>query len=179
MHKLAVARAPQRLTRHGRAHLSATHVVRAASAADVEDIFELVSVNAERGLVLPRTASEIALALDDYIAVADGRGRVLACAALQEYSPSLAEVGSVAVADEAQGGGLGSMAVLGVEAMARRRGVGELFAVTLADRFFESLGYRRTALDRYPEKLARYEVLARQGVPIVPKSCFRKLATWR
>ena len=179
MHKLAIAPAPQRAPRTGRPHLSLTHVVRPSTMGDVGDIHELVTVNAERGLVLPRTTDDIAAAIDDYITVADGHGRVMACAALQEYSPSLAEVGSVAVSDQARGQGLGSMAVLGVEAVARRRGIGELFALTLADRFFESLGYRRSALDRYPEKLARYEALARQGVAIVPKSCYRKFTDWR
>lgn len=179
MHKLAISPAARYVPRTGRPHLSLTHVVRPATVGDVGDIHELVSLNAERGLILPRTTSDIAAAIDDYVTVADGHGRVTACAALQEYSPSLAEVGSVAVADAARGQGLGSMAVLGVEALARRRGVGELFALTLADHFFESLGYRRTAIDRYPEKLARYEALARRGVQVVPKSCFRKLTDWR
>jgi amino-acid N-acetyltransferase len=179
MHKTSTSRAPKRALSPGRPRLSSTHIVRGALAADVADIHELVTLNAARGFVLPRSAEEIALAVDDYIVVTDGHDRVRAAAALQEYSPTLGEVVSVVVADHAQGEGLGSMVVLGVEAMARRRGIVELFALTLADRFFEALGYRRAALDRYPEKLARYEALARRGIPLVPKSCFRKLAAAR
>lgn len=183
MHKLAqrhaVARASKRAStrdvRGTRPHLSATHVVRAATTADVGEIHELVVANATRGLVLPRTAADIAAAIDDYVVVADSNGRVQAAAAIIEYSPSLAEVGSVVVDAAAQGRGLGTIAVRGVESFARRRGYDELFALTKADRFFESLGYTRTAVDRYPEKLARYEALAAQGVAIVPKSCYRKL----
>ncbi len=164
--------------RSPRPHLSATHLVRAATPADASDIHLLVSAHVERGAVLPRTADEVAAAVDHYVVVTDGHDRVVACAALQEYSPSLGEVSSVVVDPDAQGRGLGSMVVRGVEALARRRGIEELFAVTLADGFFASLGYERCAMARYPEKLARYEALARRGVPILPKSCFRKRTDW-
>jgi len=161
-----------------RPHLSATHLVRGATATDAADIHHLVSAQAERGTLLPRAAEEIAAALQDYVVVTDGHDRVVACAALQEYSPSLGEVTSVVVDAAAQGRGLGSMAVRCVEAMARRRGIEELFAVTLADGFFAALGYERCALARYPEKLARYEALTQRGIPILPKSCFRKRTDW-
>lgn len=179
MHKHATARvarkAPKRSAhRTAQPRLSLTHVVRSATASDVGEIHELVAINAERELVLPRSVDDIALAVDDYIVVADAHGRVRGAAALHEYSPALGEVVSVVVADDARGEGLGSMAVLGVEAMARRRGVDELFALTLADRFFESLGYARADLARYPEKIARYETLSQRGVTIIPKRCFRK-----
>jgi amino-acid N-acetyltransferase len=88
-------------------------------------------------------------------------------------------VSSVAVAPGEQGQGLGSLVVQGVEAMARRRGIGELFAMTSSDGFFESLGYEPTTLDRYPEKIARYEALVRKGVAVVPRSCFHKMTGWR
>jgi len=178
MHKMAPRRRTAPPIRSPRPHLSATHVVRGALDADATEIHELVAHHAEAGLVLPRSADEIAAAIDDYVVVTDRNGRVLACAALLEYSPSLAEVSSVVVSPEAQGQGLGSMVVRGVEASARRRDIDELFAVTLADGFFSSLGYERCAIARYPEKLARYEALARRGVQVVPKSCFRKLASW-
>lgn len=161
-----------------RSHLSATHVVRAAMSSDAGEIHELVARFAESGLLLPRSADDIAVAIDDYVVVADEHGRVMGCAALHEYSPSLGEVGSVVVAPEAQGRGLGSIAVRGVEGIARRRGIEELFAVSLAEHFFTSLGYARCALARFPEKLARYAQMTRLGLPVVPKSCFRKMANW-
>lgn len=178
MHNIASLRVPARQSKPTRSHLSATHVVRAAVPGDVDEILAIVAANAERGLLLPRSADDVSLAVDDYVVAADANGRVLGCAALHEYSPSLAEIGSVAVSDTAQGQGLGSLVVRGAEAIARRRGIDELFALTLADRFFESLGYERTSVSRYPEKLARYDALARRGVEVVPKSCYRKRAAW-
>lgn len=178
MHKLARQPRPVREPRSSRPHLTATHVVRGATRADVAELHELVARYTDSGLLLPRTADDIAAAVADYVVVTDGHGRVMACAALREYSPSLGEVSSVVVTPEAQGTGLGSIAVRGVEGMARRRGIDELFALTLADGFFASLGYERCAIARYPEKLACYEQLAERGVEIVPKSCYRKLASW-
>jgi amino-acid N-acetyltransferase len=178
MHILPLRSPAASPARSPRSHLSATHLVRGATASDAGEIHELVQAHAESGLLLPRAPEAIAAAIDDYVVVTDRHGRVMGCAALHEYSPSLAEVGSVVVAPEAQGRGLGSIAVRGVEAIARRRGVDELFALTLADHFFSSLGYERCAIARYPEKLARYDALMRQGVSIVPKSCFRKMAAW-
>ena len=178
MHNFAFQPRSLEPSRSSRTHLSATHAVRSALPSDAGEIHQLVSAHTEAGLLLPRSSEDIAAAIEGYVVVIDQHERVMGCAALLEYSPSLAEVGSVAVAREAQGCGLGSLVVRGVEGMARRRGIDELFAVTRADRFFASLGYAPCAIGRYPEKLAHYDRLARLGIPIVPKSCYRKLASW-
>ena len=140
---------------------------------DVDQIWELVSCYTAQGLMLPRTHDQIAINIDNYV-VATVNGRVVACAALEEYSPSLAEISSVAVAATEHGNGLGTEVVMGVERLARARNVTEVFALSLSDRFFLSMGYEPTAIARYPEKLARYDVLISQGVEIVPKRCFQK-----
>jgi amino-acid N-acetyltransferase len=178
MHKLAPA-APKRQARAvaTRPHLSATHVVRPAHAGDVSAIHALVRRYAAQGHLLPRTRRQISAAIGDYVVVCDVNHRVLACAALSVYSPALAEVSSVAVARSAQGHGLGSMAVRGVEGLARERGISELFAMTTAESFFQSLGYERSSVEQYPEKLARYEALRLAGVHVVERACYRKQAS--
>ena len=130
--------------------------------------------------MLPRTREQIAMNIDNYVVAASG-GRVVACAALEEYSPSLAEVSSVAVARSEHGKGLGTDVVLGVERLARARNISELFAMSLSDRFFLALNYGATSISRYPEKLARYDRLSADGVDIVPKRCFQKVFenTWQ
>lgn len=130
-------------------------VVRRATAADVPGIVALVAEWAADGLLLPRTAGEVAAALDGYVVAADARGRVLACAAVREYSPSLAEVVSVAVAARAQGLGLGRRVVRAAEALARVRGHAAVFAHTLQPEFFDALGYELADRGLYPEKRAR------------------------
>ena len=148
-------------------------VIRPARRADVEQIHRLVSLYIADGSMLPRTAEQIALSIENYIVAVKGH-RVVACAALEEYSPSLAEVSSVAVAPTEHGNGLGTQVVLGIERLARARGISEIFALSLIDRFFIALDYSPTAISRYPEKLSRYETLTSAGVNLVPKRCFQK-----
>ncbi len=148
-------------------------VVRPANRADVDQIWELVSCYTAQGLMLPRTHEQIAMNIDNYVVATVG-GRVVACAALEEYSPSLAEIASVAVAATEHGNGLGTEVVMGVERLARARSIAEVFALSLSDRFFLSMGYEPTSIARYPEKLARYDQLMSQGIEIVPKPCFQK-----
>ncbi|HKR10136.1 MAG TPA: GNAT family N-acetyltransferase [Gemmatimonadaceae bacterium] len=178
MHKIPTVAVPLRGRSKQRA--SAPELVRRATRADAGQILELVSPYAAQGLMLPRNLDQIASRIDNYVVATDGTGRVLACAALEEYSPSLAEVSSVAVAPSQHGKGLGTQVVLGVERLARARDIDEVFALSLTDNFFLSLGYKPCTVSRYPEKLARYDVLTKEGVEIVPKRCFQKTLdkTW-
>jgi amino-acid N-acetyltransferase len=148
--------------------------VRRAVRADAPQILELVAQYAAQGLMLARTLEEIAARVDNYVVATDETKRIIACAALEEYSPSLAEVSSVAVAPSHHGKGLGTQVVLGIERLARARDIEELFALSLTDNFFLSLAYKATTISRYPEKIARYETLTKSGVEIVPKRCFQK-----
>lgn len=174
MHKVAARSLAPRPRRRAKSHLSATHVARAAVAGDATDVHHLLAQFVEEGQLLPRSLAEVEAAIGDFVVIVDANDRILGCAALIEYSPSLAEVGAVAVDRTAQGKGLGSLAVRGVEAMARARGIPEIFAMSRAARFFESLGYAETSVDRFPEKVARYDAMAARGVAVVPKSCLRK-----
>lgn len=147
--------------------------IRPARRADVEQIYELVNGYVAEGLMLPRTSEQIALNIESCVVAVKG-ARVVACAALEEYSPSLAEISSVAVLRDEHGNGLGTQVVLGVERLARARDIEEIFALSLTDNFFLALDYSPASIARYPEKLSRYESLATSGVDIVPKRCFQK-----
>jgi len=129
--------------------------LRMAQPGDIDGIVSLVNGYASDSVMLPITSERVALALADFIVAADARGRVRACGALKEYSPSLAEVASLAVARDAHGSGLGRRVVAELEALARMRGIDELFALTLTAGFFESVGYAVTERARYPEKIRR------------------------
>lgn len=130
-------------------------VVRPATSSEADAIARLNNFFADQHLMLRRTPEMIALNVDDYLVAADERGTILGCGALKEYSPSVAEVAAIAVAREAQGLGLGRRIVDAVEALARKRGIPEVFALTLEPEFFEALGYLRVDRARYPEKIRR------------------------
>lgn len=129
--------------------------IRVARPADADAIARLNNHFADQHLMLRRSPEMIALACDDYVVAVDDRERILACGALKEYSPSVAEVAAIAVSPDAQGLGLGRRVVEAVEALARMRGIPEVFALTLAPAFFEALEYQRVDRARYPEKIRR------------------------
>lgn len=129
--------------------------LRAARDADVDGIVSLINGYAAESIMLYRTTESVRLTLHDSVVAVDAGGRVVACGAIKEYSPSLAEVASVAVARGAQGRGLGKAIVVAVEQLARKRGIDELFALTLTPAFFENAGYVLGDRSRYPEKIRR------------------------
>jgi N-acetylglutamate synthase-like GNAT family acetyltransferase len=130
-------------------------LIRPAREVEAEAIAVLNNSFAAEHLMLPRTPAQIALAIDDYRVAVDRRGRIVACGALKEYSPSVAEVAAIAVAREAQGNGLGKEIVAAVELLALKRGIRHVFALTLQPAFFEAIGYQRVDRSRYPEKIRR------------------------
>jgi amino-acid N-acetyltransferase len=176
VHKISVATVRKAARRRPRPRLvvEAQPIIRRAQLVDVLQVCALVNGYAAEKLMLPRTNQQIALELDNYVvAVTDG-GQVLACAAIDEYSPSVAEIASVAVDHTRHGRGLGSQVVRAAEVVAGRRGYSTIFAMSLADKFFTALGYKIATLGQFPEKAARYEQLTASGVDIVPKHCFQK-----
>ncbi|MBC7671230.1 MAG: GNAT family N-acetyltransferase [Polaromonas sp.] len=130
-------------------------LVRRARPQDAAAISCLNNVFANEGQMLRRTPEMVALAIDDYVVVQTAAGGLLACGALKEYSPSVAEVAAVAVSRSAHGMGLGRAIVGAVEGLARKRGIYDLFALTLQPEFFAAIGYLRVDRARYPEKIRR------------------------
>lgn len=130
-------------------------LIRPAREAEAADIARLNNIFAAEHLMLRRTPEQVALAIDDFLVALDERGRILACGALKEYSPSVAEVAAIAVAPERQGNGLGRDIVAAVESLAIKRGILHVFALTLQPAFFEAIGYQRVDRARYPEKIRR------------------------
>ncbi len=129
--------------------------VRKARVQDAAAISELNNYFADNGQMLRRSPEMISLAIDDYVVVQNSSGDLLACGALKEYSPSIAEVAAIAVSVDAHGKGLGRAIVSAVETLARKRGIYEVFALTLQPDFFSAIGYQRVDRARYPEKIRR------------------------
>jgi len=130
-------------------------IVRRARPQDAAAISRLNNTFANEGQMLKRSPEVIALAIDDYLIVQNTAGELLACGALKEYSPSVAEVAAIAVSREAHGKGLGKAIVRAVEDLARKRGIFDVFALTLQPEFFAAIGYERVDRARYPEKIRR------------------------
>ena len=129
--------------------------VRRARPQDAVAISRLNNSFAIEGQMLLRTPEMISLAIDDYIVAQGPAGEILACGALKEYSPSVAEIAAIAVSRDAHGQGLGRAIVRRVEDLARMRGIYDVFALTLQPDFVSAIGYERVDRARYPEKIRR------------------------
>ena len=132
-----------------------SRLIRAATPSDVAGILTLVNGYARRGELLPRTAGSIRDTLPDWLVGMDADERLVACVSLLFYTPTLAEVRSLAVDDACQGQGWGSAIMAVLIAEARRRGVPTLFALTRAVGFFERAGFTVTGKEHFPEKVWR------------------------
>ena len=122
--------------------------------ANETDIPMLVSLNnrfSASGLTLARSPEFAANHLGDYRVLRDATGGVVGCVALDEYSPSVAEVISLAVEQDAQGLGHGRALIAAAVELSRTRGYLELFSVSYSDDLFLSCGFERVPLSTYPE----------------------------
>jgi amino-acid N-acetyltransferase len=148
-----------------------------AAERDIHQIASLNNLFAPDGLTLMRTEAFVTAHLQDYQVVRTRDGAVLGCVALDEYSPSLVELVSLAVSPTAQGQGIGRRLIAAAEELARQRGYPELFAISLADGLFLGMGFRESTILHYPEKILRYTKISRSELSIGRKFCFTKLLT--
>ena len=146
-------------------------------AAQVDDVTALSELNnrfSPEGLTLPRSETWVLNHIDDYRVVRDEHGHVLGSVCLDDYSPSLVELVSLAVQPSQQGKGLGRALIGAAVDLAKRRGYPELFAVSFSDSLFQHCGFRFGDINRYPEKRTRYAKVSEDEWTVGQKHCFVK-----
>lgn len=141
---------------------------------DAPLISALNNLFAPDGLTLNRTPRFVAERIDGYRVAREADGMIVGCVAVDDYAPSVGELVSLAVAPEAQGHGLGRRLITEAERVAMQRGYDELFAISLADGLFLSMGWAESSILRYPEKQWRYRAISRSEMAIGRKFCFTK-----
>lgn len=118
-------------------------------------MLRVINDYASDGIMLPRTEFEMAENIRDFVvAVPDGgsTNELLGCGALHIYTPTSAEVRSLAVHPQRKAGGLGRLIVEALEAEAAEHGLSTLFAFTYVPGFFEKLGYHQVDRGELPLK---------------------------
>ena len=137
--------------------------IRTATPNDASRIRALIDLYVPDGTLLPRTEDFIAAQAHNFVVAetrTDGVDAVVGCAHLDEYSPSVAELRSLAVAPTNQGAGLGRALVQGVERLARKREHMVLFAVSNDEAFFAKFAYSSRhvpELDRERSEVSRFK----------------------
>jgi len=123
-----------------------------ARIQDVPQIHELVNYFADRGEMLARPLSEMYENIRDYFVIRQGE-RVLACAALHVKWSDLAEVKSLAVAEDKQKQGFGDQLVVVCLNEAKELGIPTVFCLTYKPAFFERLGFSQVDKMELPQKV--------------------------
>lgn len=127
--------------------------IRKARLGDVQAIYDLLRHMASKGLLLPRSLSNLYEMVQTFWVGENEDGRVVGVVALQVAWETLGEVRSLAVAEECGARGLGRELTRAVEREALSLGVERMFVLTYVPPFFEKLGYRVTPLESLPQKI--------------------------
>ena len=115
-------------------------VVRKAVMHDIAPILDLISSYAARGIMLARTEFEMSEAIRDF-SVVSLDGQLLGCGALHFYSPTTAEIRSLAVHEHAKTKGVGRNLVEALVAEAVQYELDAVFAFTYVVEFFSKVGF--------------------------------------
>jgi len=119
---------------------------------DIQDLLALINNYAANGIMLPRTEFEMSENIRDF-SVAYSGGQLAGCGALHFYTPTSAEVRSLAVDPNLKSQGLGRRIVEALEEEAIENGLHALFAFTYVPGFFRKLGFHAVERGELPLKV--------------------------
>lgn len=126
-------------------------VVRKAGMHDIAPILELINGYAAKGIMLPRTELEVSEDIRDFsVIVSDGR--LVGCGALHFYTPSIAEIRSLAVAEASKTHGIGRRLIEALVQEASAYSLDAVFAFTYVAEFFRKMGFQEVERGELPLK---------------------------
>lgn len=127
-------------------------VTRKAEPKDIEEIYELISSYADKGIMLPRSREVLARQLDDFV-VAVAEGKIVGCGSLCRLGRDLVEIRSLGVRENYTGYGIGRRLVEFLVGEAREQHIPKVMALTYQVAFFERNGFSVVSKDIFPEKV--------------------------
>jgi amino-acid N-acetyltransferase len=123
-----------------KAGLALKLTVRKAVMHDIPPILALINGYAAKGVMLPRTEFEMSESIRDFTVVTIG-DELLGAGALHFYSPTLAEIRSLAVDERAKTHGVGRRLVEALVQEAQDYELDAAFAFTYVVEFFQKVGF--------------------------------------
>ena len=126
--------------------------VEKAKITDAYQMYQLINHFAAKGEMLARALSELYENIRDYFVVREDE-KVIACAALHVSWSDLAEIKSLAVAEDQQNQGLGLQLIQACLDEAREIGVPTVFCLTYKPALFEKLGFSQRDKMELPRKI--------------------------
>ncbi len=127
--------------------------VEKARIGDAQRIHELVNSFADKDEMLARALSEIYENLRDFFVIRDSSVQVIACVALHILWADLAEIRSLAVSEDKQDQGLGSVLIRACLNEAEELEIPAVFCMTYKPIFFERHSFRQVDKMELPRKV--------------------------
>lgn len=130
-------------------------MIRKAVIQDIIPIHRLLGYYADQGLLLPRALSELYDHLRDFFVIEDKSqaDSIVAVGALGICWEDLAEIRSLAVAEDQQGKSFGSQLVEAGLKEANSLGLKKIFALTYIPGFFSRFGFKEVEKSVLPHKI--------------------------
>mgnify|MGYP001222494409 CR=1 FL=1 len=126
--------------------------IRPARMGDVRAIHALLTTFADRGLMLPRSISSLYDHLRDFVVYEEG-GVISGICALHICWDNLAEIRSLAVAEDRQKCGIGALLVESCLDEARSLEISTVFVLTYQAAFFRRFGFKDCDKHDLPHKI--------------------------
>ena len=128
-------------------------MVRKAFVNEVTQIQRVLKYFGDKGILLPRSLSELYEHLRDFYVITDEDGSIVAVCALGLCWEDLAEIRSLAVAENFQGNNYGVMLVEKCIEEAKSLGLKKIFTLTYVPEYFKKLGFRVVDKSELPHKV--------------------------
>lgn len=126
---------------------------RPARPSDAPALHALIGTFAAKQLMLARPLSELYDTIRDFVVAEAEVGGLVGCSAVHIATDKIAELKALAVAESAQGRGVGRQLVQRCCEEGQRLGLERLFCLTYQIDFFSRLGFVRVDRSRLPEKV--------------------------
>jgi amino-acid N-acetyltransferase len=118
---------------------------------DIGPILGLINGYAAKGAMLPRTELEVSENIRDFSVIVTAGG-LLGCGALHFYTPSIGEIRSLAVAEDAKTHGIGRRLIEALVREAADYSLDAVFAFTYVAGFFGKMGFEQVERGELPLK---------------------------
>jgi len=130
--------------------------VQSAVTDDIDRIFELTNMMADKGLMLPRSKYKIITILQNFMVARDNvSGKVIGCGAFSLLWSNLGEIMALAVDSDWQKKGVGTALVGKLIEKGRFLNVPEIIVLTYQADFFKKMGFLLTEKENFPRKVWR------------------------
>ena len=126
--------------------------IRKARIKDTNEIHRLINYYADKGLLLPRSLSEIYEHIRDYM-ILEQDGLIHGVCALGICWDDLAEIRSLAILKDSQKKGFGSKLVGECIKEAKELGIKKVFILTYVPDFFARFGFKKIPKSSLPHKI--------------------------